>query len=84
MVLAERTERMLIEDALAAGRLTVADAQGFHHGMYAVCPADSVRAHPHRMVWRRDARGHFIDHVIFRCHCCGRSWQASMEEIHLT
>ena len=83
MVLAEQCERTLIEDALAAGRLTVPDVQGFHHGLYTVCSSDGVRAHPHRMVWRRDARGHFIDHVIFRCHCCGRSWQASMEEIHL-
>lgn len=83
MVLAQRTERTLIEDALASGRLTVADGQGLHHGMYTVCSTDGVRAHPHRMVWRRDARGQCVDHIIFRCHCCGRSWQASIEEIHL-
>lgn len=84
MVLApQRIERTLIEDALLMGRLTVADEQGFHHGLYTICSADGVRAHPHRMVWRRDVRGHIVDHIVFRCHSCGRSWQASMEEIHL-
>lgn len=84
MVLApQRIERSLIEDALHMGRLTVADEQGFHHGLYTICSADGVRAHPHRIFWRRDARGHFVDHIVFRCHSCGRSWQASMEEIHL-
>ncbi|MGH2587554.1 MAG: hypothetical protein ACRDJE_21765 [Dehalococcoidia bacterium] len=83
MVLQHRPEHQLIGDALAAGHLTVADESGFHHGMYTVCSQDGVRAHPHRTVWKRDMRGHYIDHIIFRCFSCGRSWQASVEEIHL-
>jgi hypothetical protein len=83
MVLHHGPERQLIEEALAAGRLTVPDVQGFQHGMYTLCTRDGVRAHPHRVVWRRDVRGQVLDQVIFRCYSCGRSWQASIEDIRL-
>ena len=83
MVLQQKPERQLIEDALAAGRLSVPDEHGFHHSMYAVCSQDGVHAHPDRTIWKRDARGHYIESVIFRCPGCRRSWQASFDEIHL-
>jgi hypothetical protein len=83
MVLHQPSERTLIEHALALGQLTVPDEHGLHHGMYTICPVDGARAHPHRTVWRRDALGHSIDRIIFRCYSCGRSWEASPEEIHL-
>ncbi len=83
MVLQQKPERQLIEDALAAGRLSVPDEHGFHHGMYAVCSEDGVRAHPDRTIWKRDLRGHYIESVIVRCYRCGRRWQASSAEIHL-
>ena len=51
MVLQQKPERQLIEDALAAGRLSVPDEHGFHHSMYAVCSQDGVHAHPDRTIW---------------------------------
>ena len=83
MVLQHKPERQLIEEALAAGHLTVADEHGFHHGMYAICQEDGLHAPPHRPTWRRDARGRYIESVLFHCNGCGRTWQATLEEIHL-
>lgn len=83
MVLQHKPERQVIAEALAAGHLTVPDEHGFHHGMYAVCAEDGQHAPPYRPTWRRDARGRYIDHVLFHCNGCGRTWQAGQEEIHL-
>ena len=83
MVLQQQPERRLIEDALAAGRLTVPDEHGFHHAMYALCPQDGSHAQPARTIWKRDANGRHIDQVVVRCYSCGRSWPAATEEMHL-
>lgn len=84
MVLQNKPERRLIEETLAAGHLSIPDEHGFHHWLYAVCPQDSQHAQPQRTIRKRDARGHYIDGVIFRCSGCGRTWQATLDEIHLT
>jgi hypothetical protein len=83
MVLQQKPERQLIEEAFAAGHLTITDEHGFHHGVYAVCPRDGAHVHPQRIVWKRDADGRHVDHIVVHCDSCGRTWQASMEEIHL-
>jgi hypothetical protein len=83
MVLQQKPESEQIRDALSAGHLTVEDVHGFHHGLYAVCGEDHTRAHPHRTLWTRDADGSRMQQIIFRCHSCGRSWSATVEEMHL-
>jgi hypothetical protein len=83
MVLQSKPERQLIEEALAAGHLTIPDEHGFHHGMYAVCPKDQSHAAPQRPVWKRDVRGRYIDHIVFHCDNCSHTWEAKIEEIHL-
>jgi len=83
MVLQQKPERQLVEEAFAAGRLYVEDEHGFHHGMYAVCPNDGGHAQPSRPIWQRDARGRYIAHVLFHCHNGGRTWEGQRCEIHL-
>jgi hypothetical protein len=83
MVLQNKPERQIIEEALAAGHLTVPDEHGFHHGMYAACPTDGGHAQPQRPVWKRDADGRHIDHINFHCDNCGKTWEARIDEIHL-
>lgn len=83
MVLQRQPERQLVADALVAGRVTVADEHGFHHGLYAVCPHDGLHAFPARTVWKRDAQGRHIEHVDVRCSGCSYTWQPPVEELHL-
>jgi len=83
MALHHGSERDRIEAALASGRLTVEDVQGFQHGLYTVCSEDHTRAHPHRTQWTRDGSGQHIQQIIFRCHSCGRRWSAPLEDMHL-
>ncbi len=84
MVLQKTSERRSVEELLAAGHLSAPDEHGFHHWLWAACPQDGQHAHPHRTIWKRDARGRYIDAVVFRCGACARMWQAATDEIHLT
>jgi hypothetical protein len=84
MMLQHQPERKVIEEALANRHLSVPDEHGFHHWIYAVCPDDSGRASPQRIIATNDARGRHFDAIIFRCTGCGRVWQAGVEEMHLT
>ena len=83
MALQQRPERQLIEEALAAGHLSIPDEHGFQHGMYTVCPRDGISVHPARTIWKRDATGRHIDHIVFHCDGCGQTWEGAIEEIHL-
>lgn len=75
------SEAAAVRDALAAGRLDVPDPKsGFHHAMYAVCPADGTHAPLRRIV--RGAQG-AITQVTARCPRCGNEFTATPEEIHL-
>ena len=70
-----------VQQALAAGRLDVADAEtGFHHGMYATCPNDGERASVRRVT--RGPRGAIVE-VTVRCHRCGNEFKAAPESLHL-
>jgi hypothetical protein len=84
MVLEQTSERHRIEEALAAGRLTVADEHGFLHGIYAICPQDGIRAYPHRTVRAHDVQGYSFAQIIVRCFSCGRSWPATADNIYLS
>jgi hypothetical protein len=84
MVLQQTNDRRRIEDALAAGRLSVPDEHGFLHGIYAICPRDGIRAYPHRTVRAQDVHGNAFAQVVVRCFSCGRSWAATADNIHLS
>ncbi len=75
------TEIAAVQEALAAGRLTVPDAEtGFHHPIYAVCPNDGQHVMVRRVV--RGARG-AITEVIARCPQCGTQFTAEPHQLHL-
>jgi len=74
-------ERQSVEQALAAGRLTVVDpATGYHRSMYAACPRDGSAA----AVWRiaRGAGGAVIE-LTMHCSQCGHEFKAAREAIFL-
>ena len=75
------SEAAAVREALAAGRLTVADPEtGFHHLIYAVCPHDGVQVPVRRVV--RGPRG-AITQVAARCPRCGTEVTAAPEDLHL-
>lgn len=78
---ASANEPAAIREALAAGRLSVADPEsGFQHSMYAACPHDGTHAEVRRIV--RGGRG-AITQVMARCPVCGAEFVATPEELHL-
>ena len=68
----ERTELQRIEEALAAGRLSVADDSGYLHFLYARCPSDGQES----PVYRTEKAGEAITRVIFRCSVCSKQFDA--------
>ena len=74
-------ERTAIQQALAAGQLTVPDpATGYHRTLYAACPDDGQPASVRRVV--RGARG-AITQLTLRCPRCGREFTPAPEALHL-
>lgn len=74
-------EREAVQQALAAGRLTVPDPKtGFQHWMYASCPDDGEHAPVRRIA--RGAKG-AITQVTMRCPRCQKEFTASPEALHL-
>jgi hypothetical protein len=74
-------DRAAIGDALAEGRLSVADpATGYHRSFYAPCPADGRLA----AVWRveRGAR-RAITALTMRCPRCGAEFRAGPDALRL-
>ena len=70
-----------VQEALAAGRLTVTDPKtGFHHGMYATCPNDGGHAQVRRV--ERRAKGAIV-RVTVRCPRCHTEFVAAPESLHL-
>ena len=74
-------EHEAVQQALAAGRLTVPDPEtGFHHTLYAECPKDGERAMVRRVV--RGPKG-AITQLTMRCPRCGNEFTAAPESLHL-
>jgi hypothetical protein len=69
-----------IQQALAAGRLTVPDPQtGYHRSMYADCPNGHAAS-----VWRiTRMNSPAISEVTMRCSRCGQEFVAPVETLYL-
>jgi hypothetical protein len=78
---AELHDPVAIQQALAAGQLTVADpATGYHRALYAPCPADGQGA----AVWRVvKEHGGAITGLTMRCARCGGEFAAAPEALYL-
>lgn len=68
-----------IKQALAVGRLSIPDATGMQHFIYAHCPGDGQDS----PVYRTEKKGDAISKPIFRCPNCGQQFETSAEEMFL-
>jgi hypothetical protein len=74
-------ERQAVQQALAAGQLTVPDpATGYHRSLAADCPADGHAASVWRVV---RGPGHAITEVVMRCALCGNEFTPPLEALYL-
>ncbi len=75
----ERDDAERIKQALAAGRLSMPDATGMQHFIYAHCSADGQDS----PVYRTEKSGDVIAKAIFRCPSCGQEFFVPPEEMFL-
>ncbi len=74
-------DRAAVQQALAAGQLTVLDpATGYHRSFYAACPVDGQPASVWRVV-RGPQRA--ITSLTMRCSRCGTEFTAGAETLFL-